>query len=298
MGYPEDFDNLPGSPASSFPPQPRRVRAPFVVRLLPRRRPLVNVALFVATVLSTLLVGGGVYCLSIMSILLAHEMGHYLACRRHRVNATLPYFIPFPFPMLNPFGTLGAVIRMDARMPNRRALFDVAVAGPLGGLAIALPIMFFGLQDSQLVPKAEVGASALYLGESLLFKLIARLAVPGLGPDMDIMLGPMAFAGWAGLFVTSLNLLPIGQLDGGHVLYALFGQRAQRAYLFVLIGFGAVTVFLYPGWALLLVLLVVFGFRHPVPLDPYLPLDSRRKVVGYAMLAIFLVSFTPVPFKI
>ncbi|MDZ7270431.1 MAG: site-2 protease family protein [candidate division KSB1 bacterium] len=298
MSYPEWVDSFPEYSQRPFPASRPSWRARLLGRLTPRRRPTLNIVLFAATVLSTLLVGGAVYCLSIMSILLAHEMGHYLMCRRHRVNATLPYFIPFPFPMLNPFGTLGAVIRMDARMPDRRALLDVAVAGPLAGLAIALPVMFFGLQNSQLVPKGEVGPSVLYLGESLLFKLVARLAVPGLSPDMDIMLGPMAFAGWAGLFVTSLNLLPIGQLDGGHVLYALFGQRAQRAYIFLLIAFGIVTVKWYPGWALLLVLLIVFGFRHPVPLDPFLPLDARRRAVGYAMLVIFMVSFTPVPFRI
>lgn len=272
-------------------------RARLLTRFTPHR-PVINVVLFLATMASTFFVGGAIYCASIMSILLAHEMGHYLMCRRYGIGATLPYFIPFPFPMLNPFGTLGAVIRMDSRMPNRRALFDVAVAGPLAGLLVAVPAIFFGLQSSQIVPKSAPGASVLYLGESLLFKLIARLAVPGLTPDLDIMLGPMAFAGWAGLFVTSLNLLPIGQLDGGHVLYALFGQRAQRAYLFVLIAFGIVTLRFYPGWALLIVLLVVFGFRHPVPLDPWLPLDTKRCALGYGMLLVFVISFTPVPFKI
>ncbi|MBC7186238.1 MAG: site-2 protease family protein [Calditrichaeota bacterium] len=297
MRFPELPDGLPEYyPPASPAFRPSR-RARLFYRLTPHR-PLINLLLFVATVASTFLVGGAVYCLSIMSILLAHEMGHYLMCRRHGVGATLPYFIPFPFPMLNPFGTLGAVIRMDARMPDRRALFDVAVAGPLAGLSIAVPVIFFGLQSSQIVAKAAAGPTVLYLGESLLFKLIAKLAVPGLTPDMDIMLGPMAFAGWAGLFVTSLNLLPIGQLDGGHVLYALFGQKAQRAYLFILIVFGIVTLVFYPGWALLIVLLVVFGFRHPVPLDPWLPLDGKRKALGYAMLVIFAISFTPVPFKI
>jgi len=297
MSFPEGPDGLP----EFYPPVPGEYlpsrRARFFARLTPHR-PVINLLLFFATVASTFVVGGATYCVSIMSILLAHEMGHYLMCRRHGVGATLPYFIPFPFPMLNPFGTLGAVIRMDSRMPNRRALFDVAVAGPLSGLLIAVPIIFFGLQSSQIVPKSAPGASVLYLGESLLFKLIAKLAVPGLSPDLDIMLGPMAFAGWAGLFVTSLNLLPIGQLDGGHVLYALFGQRAQRAYLFILIVFGVVTIRFYPGWALLIVLLVVFGFRHPVPLDPWLPLDPKRRALGYGMLFIFAISFTPVPFKI
>lgn len=261
-------------------------------------RPLIHVILFLLTFASTLLVGGLAYCLSIMAILLAHEMGHYLMCRHYRIQATLPYFIPFPFPQLNPFGTLGAVIRMDARMPNRKALFDIAVAGPIAGLIVALPVVYFGLLDSEIIPKAEISASGMYLGESLLFKLLTKLTVPNLTPDLDIMLSPMAFAGWAGLFVTSLNLLPIGQLDGGHVLYGLFGQSAQRAYLAAIMGFAALCILFYPGWALLVIILFIFGYKHPPPQDYWTPLDGRRRTLGFAMLILFLISFTPVPFKI
>ncbi len=287
-----------GEEIAEVPPATQYARPGTKISRNITHRPAVNALLFILTFFSTWLVGGLSYCLSIMGILLAHEMGHYLMCRKHGVHATLPYFIPFPFPMLNPFGTLGAVIRMDARMPNRKTLFDIAVAGPIAGLVVALPVIFFGLQHSEIIAKSAVSETSFYLGESLLFKLLTKLALPGLAPDMDILLSPMAFAGWAGLFVTSLNLLPIGQLDGGHVLYSLFGQSAQRVYLFVLIGFAVVCLFLYPGWTLLLILLVIFGFKHPPPQDYWSPLDERRRMLGFGMLLLFLATFTPVPFKI
>ena len=168
---------------------------------------------------------------------------------------------------------------------------------PLAGLVITLPVIYFGLQNSEVVLRSSLGPETLFLGESLLFKFMSKLAVPGLTSDMDIMLNPMAFAGWAGLFVTSLNLLPIGQLDGGHVLYSLFGRRVQKAYIFLIAVFAAICVVLYPGWALLILLLVFFGYKHPPPQDDFTELDQRRRLIGFAMLVIFVISFTPVPFK-
>ncbi|MDZ7373624.1 MAG: site-2 protease family protein [candidate division KSB1 bacterium] len=241
---------------------------------------------------------GLTYAVSIMAILSVHEMGHYLMCRRHGVRATLPFFLPFPLPWLNPFGTLGAVIRIQDRMPSRKALFDVGVAGPLSGLVIATLCVYLGLRWSQLQVLDSLPPGAIFLGESLLFKLISYITVGPIPEGYDLVLHPVAFAGWAGLFVTALNLLPIGQLDGGHVLYALFGRRSNVIYRFVLLAFALVCVFVYWGWLLLILLLIWFGYTHPPPIDDETPLDVRRRVLGGFVLILFLLSFTPAPFRI
>lgn len=266
-------------------------------------KPKVNLILFVATFLSTFFAGwlprhsvteGLWYSTAIISILLAHEMGHYLMCRRHGIRATLPYFIPFPIPG-NPFGTLGAVIRMESRIPSRKALFDVAVAGPLAGLVVTLPCIYYGIQLSEVVDLNRVEGVAT-LGESFLFAQISKLAKGDLAANQDILLHPLAFAGWAGLFVTALNLLPIGQLDGGHIVYALIGRHHRIVALVALAGFVLVCVFVYPGWFLLIVLIFWFGYQHPPTLDER-PLDRKRFALGIITLILFLLSFTPRPFQ-
>ncbi len=267
--------------------------------------PKLNLYLFLATCVTTFSTGwlqngswqGGLwYSGGIISILFAHEMGHYLMCRKHGIRATLPFFIPFP-PLINPFGTLGAVIRMESLIPNRKALFDVAVAGPLAGLALTLPAVYFGIAMSDIVEAtASDAAGVVYLGESLLYTLLSDMAIGKLPETRDVMLHPLAYAGWAGLFVTALNLLPIGQLDGGHIVYALIGRRHRYVALAALAAFGYIAVFVYPGWALLLILLIWFGHRHPPTLDDR-PLDFRRIVIGIATMVIFLLSFTPEPFS-
>ncbi len=256
----------------------------------------INFILFIATIFSTWLVGGLGYCIAIIAILTAHEMGHFLMCRKYGVPATLPYFIPFPFPSYNPFGTMGALISMRGYIPNRKALFDIGAGGPLAGLAVTIPVLFIGLALSTPAPRMEA-AAGLTLGESLLFKLISLLVLGPQPEETDIMLHPVAYAGWAGLFITALNLIPVGQLDGGHVTYALFGQRAKYfAWLFIG-ALGILTIFNY-SWGLLFLLLAIFGRRHPSPLDDHTSLDRRRRIIGVLVLILFVLSFTPVPFKI
>jgi membrane-associated protease RseP (regulator of RpoE activity) len=198
-----------------------------------------NAGLFVATVASVFVtwmmheslsrtgaLHASAYTAALMAILLAHEFGHFIAARIHRVDASLPYFIPLP--MLSPFGTMGAVIRMRSVIPTRRALLDIGAAGPLAGLALALPLYAWGVAHSQVVAMNAGNADMVQLGNSLLLRLLDRWFAPAVPDGMDVLLSPVAFAGWVGMFVTMINLLPVGQLDAGHVGYALFGPRQNR----------------------------------------------------------------------
>jgi membrane-associated protease RseP (regulator of RpoE activity) len=162
---------------------------------------------------------------ALLGILLAHEFGHYIAARIHKVDASLPFFIPLP--ILSPFGTMGAVIRMRSVIPTRRALFDIGAAGPLAGLALAIPLYAWGAAHSTVKPIAET-AEGLQLGDSALTLLLDRIFAPSVPTGFDLELSPVAFAAWGGLFVTMINLLPVGQLDGGHVAFALFGPKQNR----------------------------------------------------------------------
>jgi membrane-associated protease RseP (regulator of RpoE activity) len=292
----EDY-NYP--PLSSPEPPPTS----WTARVLRTDRPRLNVVLFILTCLSTFFIGytlnnsvasGLWYCGGIISILLAHEMGHYLMCLRYHIPATLPYFIPFPS---LPFGTMGAVIRMDARMPNRRVLFDIGVAGPLAGLVLTIPAIYFGLKMSTVVQ--ITGTEGVWtLGDSLLFRWLSRITIGELPPGYDTLLHPLAYAGWAGLFVTALNLLPIGQLDGGHILYALVGERGRKIYSVNMALFALLGIVKFSGWYLLIVLLLWFGYRHPPTQENDEPLDRRRQALAYLTFLIFVLSFTPVPFQI
>ncbi len=258
-----------------------------------------HAVLFVLTVGTTFFVGlnDGIsgalwYSGAIMAILLAHEMGHFFAARRHGVPATLPYFIPMPF---SPFGTMGAVIRMSGFIRDRRALMDIGAAGPLAGLALIIPAIVIGVLKSKILPAASFGEGTISLGDSLLFKGLSRLAVGPIAEGQDILLHPLAFAGWVGLLVTALNLLPIGQLDGGHVSYALFRSRSRVVAAVFYSALAAVCLFLYAGWILLAVLLF-FIRKHPPTLNDDLPLDRKRTALGWVLLAVFVLSATPVPF--
>lgn len=255
-----------------------------------------NIILFICTALTTYLVNGPYYSMAIMTILLSHEMGHFVMCRKYGVEATAPFFIPVPFP---PFGTFGAVIKMKGHIPDKKALFDIGAAGPLAGLFFAIPAVIIGLTLSEVraVPTTE-DTHYLGLGEPFLFTWIARVVVGDVPEGLDIYLHPVAFAGWAGLFVTALNLLPIGQLDGGHIIYALFGRNSELVYKLGILAFCCIALFYYPGWILFAMLLLVFGFRHPAPIDEFTGLDFRRKMLGVAMLIIFAICFTPVPLKL
>ena len=256
------------------------------------RRYNLHLVLFILTVASTCYVGGPVYSLAVILILFGHEMGHYLVSRRYGIRATLPFFLPFPVP---PFGTLGAVIRMESTVSSRKALFDTGVAGPLISLCLSIPAIVIGLYLSKTVPTSHVMESDI-LAEPLLFSSIQRLVLGRISENYEVLLHPIGFAGWVGLFVTSLNLLPIGQLDGGHVVYALFGKRSRVIFLIAIAAMAFITVFYNPGWFLLLILIILFGFRHPPPMDDQTPLDLKRKLLGGFVFLVFFVSFTPVPF--
>jgi membrane-associated protease RseP (regulator of RpoE activity) len=279
-----------------------------------RRIPVMNIALFLTTLLTTTMAGatnvvgriinpltdplallaGVPFAATLMSVLLVHELGHYLVSRVHGVRATLPYFIPGP-PFL--IGTFGAFIRMKSPPVNRRALFDVGAAGPWAGVIVAVPAVIVGLSLSE-VRALEPDAYGWFFGDSLLFSFLTR-AVLGVSPDeMTILLHPVALAGWLGLFVTFLNLIPVGQLDGGHVSYALFGRFHRwpaRAFLLVILGLG---FYGWQGWFVWAILLVFLGVEHPPTLDRVTPLDPMRRIAAWATLALFAVTFIPVPFSV
>lgn len=229
------------------------------------------------------------FSVTLMTILLCHEMGHYLMSRRYGVDATLPYFIPGP----SFIGTFGAFIKMQSRMPDRKSLFDIGSAGPIAGLVMSIAAVLIGLRLEAPPPTGpDIG-----LGPSVLFVFLIKLALGGL-PEAGFTLHPVAAAGWVGLFVTAINLLPAGQLDGGHVSYALFGRRhvwVSRLTVLLLFTFGFLWGWL--GWVVWGVLILALtGVRHPPPVDPETPLDTKRKVVGWMLLATLAVTFTPVPF--
>ncbi len=258
-----------------------------------RRRLIIHGVLFALTAVSTYFVAGFWYAFPLMAILLCHEMGHFVMSRVHGVEATLPFFIPFPF---SPFGTFGAIIKMKSWIPHRRALFDIGAGGPIAGLILTFPTIYFGLKASRIVPLGSFHVHGLILGNSLLFRGFEYLSLGPIPKGCDVMLHPAAYAGWVGLFVTALNLLPIGQLDGGHVLYALLGSKSARVYQGGIFLFALYAFFFNPEWILLVVLLFFFGLKHPPPIDDITPLDLKRRVVGIAMLLVFFCSFMPSPF--
>jgi len=231
------------------------------------------------------------FSVPLLLILGVHELGHMVACRRHGLPATYPYFIPSP---VGP-GTFGAIIRIRAPITSRRALFDVGAAGPLAGFLVALPVVVWGVAISRVTAPAP--GEFLEFGEPLLFRVVERLFFPSIGRGAELALSPAGMAGWFGLFVTALNLLPLAQLDGGHILYAVAG-RHQRRIGFVL--FAALTglSFLWPGWILWAVIVLVMGIAHPPTADPGERLDGKRRAVAALCLAVFVLCFTPVPIRV
>ena len=229
------------------------------------------------------------FALTLLTILLAHEFGHYLACVYYRVNASLPYFIPAP----TLIGTLGAFIRIRGPIYSRRALFDIGVAGPIAGFVFLLPALAIGLAYSKIIPDVPAEGSILFGVPSLLW-LLERLIFPGVRVG-HIYLHPVARAAWIGVFATALNLLPIGQLDGGHILYAFVGERHRRlskVFVLLLVPIG----FLYWwGWLFWAAVLFFLGSRHPVIYDET-PLGSVRRRLGVLAVLIFALSFMPNPF--
>lgn len=339
-----------------------RLQVPPEIPRQPRSSPWLNVVLFFATVLTTMAAGalqsqgdqafaslqnflqGLPFSAALLGILLAHEMGHYFVSWHHRVPASLPYFIPVP----TFIGTMGAIIRMRTVVRDRRILFDIGIAGPLAGMCVALPATIIGLLHSETASLATAGGG-IELGDSLLFSALTRWVVGEVPDGMTVNLHPVAFAGWLGFFVTSLNLLPMGQLDGGHVTYGIFGpghallsrltflsllvwgvhgaflerdplqwiwgaflvwtgfriafsrQQArgfQRLVAVVLLVAGVSRNFV-PGtllWVFWAVLMTFLRLDHPPTRDFFVPLDRKRKVLGWAALFLFLITFIPRPF--
>jgi membrane-associated protease RseP (regulator of RpoE activity) len=244
------------------------------------------------------LAAGGPFAVTLLSILGVHEFGHYFTARYYKASVSLPYFIPAPPPLFL-FGTLGAIIRMRSPARDRNSLFDIAAAGPLAGMLIAVPAVILGLgwsQVAQIVP----GVGTIHFGDSLLMRWLVYLTFGSLGEGMDVMIHPVALAGWVGFFVTALNLVPVGQLDGGRIAYALLGRhhRALGIATFVLLlALGGITG---SGnwffWAALLFFLV--GFHHSPPLDDVTPLSPVRRVIGVACLILLVLLIPPVPIDI
>jgi len=317
----------------------------------------INIILFILTVFSVMLMGvdippeaispdgtsplpymflhifsGWPFALSMMGILFAHEMGHYVMCRYYKVPATLPFFLPAP--LLSPLGTFGAFIAMRGIPKNKRVLFDVGVAGPIAGLVLAVPVLFIGLSLSHLGPigHASQGASGFLEGNSIFYlfskyvifgKLLPEpVSMNGLPPFIywmqyfltghpipfngtDVMLHNVALAGWAGLLVTALNLVPVGTLDGGHVAYGLFGEKARRIFpiaIGTLIALSVLPVLFTLSlsafnfsWLLWVFILFWLGNVRTQPLDDITPLDGKRRALGFCMLLIFILLFTPIP---
>ena len=241
------------------------------------------------------LLDGLPYAMSLLAILGAHELGHYLTARRLGSPTSLPYFIPMPFG----FGTLGAVINMVAPPRNRRHLLSIAVAGPLAGLAVAIPVLLIGLRLSHIEPLPAAGPYQME-GNSLLYFALKFIVFGRLLPanGVDVFIHPVAFAGWVGLLVTGLNLIPAGQLDGGHIVYALFGEQIANIFLWAVLAVLVALLFFWPGWALWVVLIFFLGRLRAEPLDDLTQLTSRQRVLAMAMILIFFLVFTPIPMRV
>jgi membrane-associated protease RseP (regulator of RpoE activity) len=237
------------------------------------------------------------YALSLMLILGSHELGHYFAARRHKLAVTLPYFIPYP-PLFgpSPFGTFGAFIQLRQPMRNRKVLMDVGAAGPLAGMVFAVPVLLIGLHTSQVGPLSP----GIMEGNSVLYALAKILTFGHFLPDgrFDVFVNQLAWAGWTGLFVTGLNLIPIGQLDGGHVLYSLIGEHARRLYYPIMIAFVALILLAANGLWLMFILLLFLGRIYATPLDGITRLDSRRQIIAAFTLIVFFLVFVPTPLTI
>ena len=242
-----------------------------------------------------LFLSGAPFSAAIIAILLSHEMGHYLLCRRHGIYATLPHFIPVP-PPLSPFGTFGALIRIKSAFYNVRQLFDVGVAGPLAGFVVMIPTLIIGIMQAHEFEGAQ-GGEFLSFGEPLLFRLAARLFFSG-SPD-HVGMNAVTAAAWFGMLATSLNLLPIGQLDGGHIVYALFGPRGHRIVsLATLLALAYLGVTMWSGYLFFGALAFFIGFRHPPTMSDRAPLGAGRIALAILALIVFIVTFMPVPVRI
>ncbi len=249
-----------------------------------------------------LILHGLSFSIPLTSILLAHELGHFFACRYYGMHCTPPYFIPAPISIA---GTLGAFIKIKSQFLHKRALFDIGVAGPLAGFIFTVPALWIGISYSQLIPKDSIGTGALMFGEPIIFRLFGKLAL-GYSPDThDMIAHPIAMAAWVGLLATSLNLLPIWQLDGGHICYAILGRILQKKISVVSVVLLILLSFLgwpIPSYLLFGLLLLIIGFRlrfyHPPTMMEEEELGCKRLFVGLLALLILIICFIPVPISI
>lgn len=276
-----------------------------------RKFPTLHIVLFILTFLSMLAAGallqkgvdifsepwriveGLPFALTLMVILLSHELSHYFASKKHHTKATLPYFIPAP----SLVGTFGAFIKMKSPIITRKALIDIGASGPIAGFVLSVIAAIVGLSHSSVVPTTEM-KGGLSLGDSILFSLLSRLVLGTPPASYDILLHPVAFAGWIGLFVTSLNLIPIGQLDGGHIAYAFLRERHRILSIVLVIMLLILGFVFWEMWALWGALMIVLGLSHPPVIHWEVPLDRKRKVVGVLAFIIFILTFMPSPFNI
>ncbi len=291
-----------------------------------KNRVWLNVSLFILTVVSTFIVGlswsvsfelaedlaalpskaitldvwsqpnllflAAIYALVLLSILVSHELGHYLTCRHYGLEATLPFFIPAPTLV----GTLGAFIRIRSPITRKSHLFDIGIAGPLTGFFLSLPALIYGLAHSKIVP-ALPQEGTIYFGEPLLFKGLEKLLFGSISDRYDLVLHPVGFAGWVGVLITAFNLFPVGQLDGGHLAYAILGRRSRKLSKLTLALFFVMGIFLWVGWIVWAALILVLGLKHPQVADEAERLSSGRRALSWLALVIFLLSFIPDPIK-
>ena len=283
--------------------------------------PWVNIFLFLATVITTLFTGaiyegvnlfgdptliwkgpaaiishGFPFSFSLLAILLFHEFGHYIAGRIHGVNMSLPYFIPAP-PGITLIGTLGAVIKSKSAFINRKQLIDVGSSGPLAGLIISIIVFGIGIYGSPLKPKPEETQGLIMVGDSLLNTFMVGLIKGQIAENQTLFFNSVAFAGWVGMLVTMLNLLPLGQLDGGHILYALVGKRQKMLANLFLVAL-LIMSFYWTGWAFWIIFGILLRPAHPPTMMDEVPLGSGRKAIGYLSMAVFILCFIPIPFSI
>ncbi len=289
----------------------------------------IHIFLFITTIITTFIagyaqggdyVGGFSFSMALIFILGSHEMGHYLFGKRYGVDITPPYFIPAP-PLISPIGTFGAFIKIRSRITSKKALFDIGVAGPFFGIIAAIPVLYLGLSLSEVIVVSDYSEGmGITLGSSPIFSLFTTMVFGDIPEGKDILLHPVAFAGWIGLLVTALNLIPSGQLDGGHVIYSVFSKRvhsiASYLAILILVILGAGTRPFYelasslhpginipeimvfngwPGWLLWSVFLIIMGGKHPPTIYDDQDIGFRRKVLAFVSMLVFAGCFSPFP---
>lgn len=290
----------------------------YVIRLIPQshfvgpgsKSKVISLILFILTLFSTLFVGsmwyganplknpldilkGYPFAFSIMFIIGLHEMAHFIASKKHRVKATYPFFIPFP----NIIGTLGAVISIRSPIPSRKALVDIGIAGPIGSFIASIPFAIIGILKSKLVSISDIPSGGLVFGDSIIFKILTFIIKGDIPEGYDLLIHPLGFAGWVGFFITGINLLPGGQLDGGHIAYGLFKEKHRLITIILAISLFLLG-FIWRGWWIWALLIFFTGLRHQPPLNSITPLDKKRKILCFIALIILVLTFIPVPIKL